>query len=1068
MSFSLSSDSSLHMERIAEKLAEGKVALFIGAGVSKVAGAPSTSELVALIKKKFNKARFRTDDFSDVCQAVIDSDYYDGRRELEDLIRRTLGNLQPTEWHHELPKLNLAAIFTTNYDDLIEESFRLSTHSPKRDYYSVLTDNFTIADRKTLYIFKLMGTIRARSHDPGRMVLSKVDVMSSLRMKEKCIDVLSDIIRDGTVVFVGYSGRDQVVFEVMERMAQKYGVDSLMRSYMLLHDLSCIEGESLKFSRRNIVPVKCSFQELIEFLLKKPMEKGPPAPQRNMIRVSGHDMKFAPREINPCSNFFFIMGEKDLDQPPGNKDDFFRGINRSWGAFREKWDFQRDTYIDENGFRERISNELKKMGPSDNRVLMVAGVPGIGKSMMLRRTAYDSYRSGFPTLIFDSTKSKFDFKILDSFLMDIDRKLYASSEGRIANAKSIIILDDVASLLVNPVDVSAYLSSRGRSALIITSARGDDLSKEFGIAEKDIVKIPQKLTKNEIHRLAHHLRQIGYLPSSEIWANVILRELERSFFAAMYTLVDPAKRPLGKIIYDQFADLTEEQKKIFLCICAFHRFNLPITIELLVRVACNNNYDLFMKCEKDRRLKQITSKTEDRDKNILYTSHNRIIAQKTFDLFLNDNARRKELYLDILDKTHFSIGKERELVEKLLILNFGPKRRGSRLSLSDRLELFSTICSRTPTKSLLHHFGLLQAELKDFSNAEKTLLKALGFREMYLDAYYGESNRNIQTSLGCMYIDWAEEKITTGDVESAEELFPKAERYLHDAMKYHYPAPHPYHALARMYMRRGDRLGEDPRRFEHYANALDVIDIGKRNVHAPRGRELYTLETMIQTQLENEEAIKEAISVLEDKYRSPRGRYLYCTAVLAKCKSLRAREKREALEGALRVLDEGLYKFPTDEPCLRVKAEIIKTLHPREEKMIFEALERWHQMSRWHSVELLFELAVAAFKLSYYDTSFKRFAKLERVSRGHPERFTVREYMKNGKGQRIVYRGTILRIRSPYEGEIRVDSLPRLDYNIRFAAETCTFIPKEGDVVSFLLGFNYVSPQAIDVRKEGA
>lgn len=1065
-----SSDSYLYMERIFKKANQGKCALFIGAGVSQAAGAPSTSDFVATIQKTFSRIRFETNNFIDVCQAVIDSDYYDGRKELEDLIRRILLDVKPTNWHLALTEHNWAAIFTTNFDDLIEESYRRQTRAQKRDYHCILTDDFSIVDRSTLHIFKLMGTLQARRMDPGRMVLSRLDFINSLKMRAKCIEMLSDIVRDGTVVFIGYSGRDQLAFEVMGGVLEKYGKDSLAKSYMLLDDLSSIEGQKLKFSRHNMIPIKCSFEEFVDFLSKKPTKERPTSPGQTVVGVSGFDLTFLPRDTKECQRFFHIMNEKDHDEAPGKTDEFFKGINKSWGAYKKKLDFQRDFYADpKNGVHKRIKDELSKIGPKENRVLMIGGMPGIGKTMMLRRIAYDCYGEGVPVLIFDLTKSKFNFRLLDSFLMTLDRQLLRKSEGKMRNAKSLIIFDDVFSTTIDPMDLSSYLASRGRSSLIISSARVSDGEEDFGLDRNDILTIPQKLSQNECHRLAEHLKDLGYLPSAEIWEKVIMRELESSFFAAMYTLVDPAKRPLGQIIHDQFTQLSDMQQKIFICVCAFHRFNLPINLELLCRVACNNNYTTLMKELGSRKMSEILYTTVDSEENTLYSTHNRIVAKRTIDFFLTDRERQKELYSEILDKAHFSLQKERELVEKLLIRNIGPNRNVSDLKLPEQLELFSLICRKNPTRSLLHHLGLLQIQTKNFSRAEATLNRALKFRERFFSAFRGESTRNIMTSLGSMYVNWAEDRIAAGG-DSPDVLFDKAEKYLKDAMRFRYPMPHPYHALARMYMRIGDRCGEDVEKLEFYAKALEVIDSGKKNVYGKKATILYEIETMVFTHLQDQEAIEKAISILETKYKSARGYYLYAKTLLIKSKTMRPRERKEILNEALSRLYEAVMRFPTDEPCLRLRAEIFKTLYPlKEEKILktyFGLLEKWFQVSRWHSSEQLYDLGVTAFRLKYFKTSFKRFSRLDKISQGHPERFVVKEYMQDRKGQKIVYKGTILQIKSLYEGEIRVDSIPGLDYNIRFSLEMLHFAPQEGQAVSFFIGFDYVSPKAVDVRKQ--
>jgi hypothetical protein len=108
-------------------------------------------------------------------------------------------------------------------------------------------------------------------------------------------------------------------------------------------------------------------------------------------------------------------------------------------------------------------------------------------------------------------------------------------------------------------------------------------------------------------------------------------------------------------------------------------------------------------------------------------------------------------------------------------------------------------------------------------------------------------------------------------------------------------------------------------------------------------------------------------------------------------------------------------------------------------------------------------LAVLAFKSEYYKTSSDTFNKLERRSTGHPERFVVREYMVDEKGEKRLFRGTVMTPKSPYLGEIRVDSLPKLTYNVRFSPEMCTVVPRETDTVTFFIGFDFVSPRALDL-----
>jgi len=401
----------------------------------------------------------------------------------------------------------------------------------------------------------------------------------------------------------------------------------------------------------------------------------------------------------------------------------------------------------------------------------------------------------------------------------------------------------------------------------------------------------------------------------------------------------------------------------------------------------------------------------------------------------------------------------------MLIRNMGPSRNLSGLGLDDQLELFSDICKKQPTRSLLHHLGLLQTKKTDYETAEATLFKALGFHERYFETTRGESTRNILTSLGCLYVDWAEALQAKSD-SSSEALFQKAEKYLQDATKYHYRMPHPYHALARMYMRMGDRCKDSPQRFDYYAQSLEEIEQGKENVLPSKNRMIYEMETLLQARLENKEAIRSAIHVLAKDHRSARGYYLYSRVLLDKAKSLDSQDKRLGLEEALSIIEEGLFKFPIDEACLKLKAEIIRQLFPNDDRKYFTSLERWFQMSRGRSTQLLYELAFTAFKLQYYRSSSRAFSELERRSRGHPERLAVKNYLLDAEGRREIHKGTVMGSQDRYIGDIRVDSLPKLDQNVRFSTEQCEFEPKENLPVTFSIGFDYIGPKAVDVRPQ--
>ena len=190
---------------------------------------------------------------------------------------------------------------------------------------------------------------------------------------------------------------------------------------------------------------------------------------------------------------------------------------------------------------------------------------------------------------------------------------------------------------------------------------------------EDVFDVPEKLTDPERANLVAHLHQLGFVQSaSTSWEDYIRTNLEDSFFAAIYELVDPAKRPLNTIIQNQYVSLAPLSQDAFRFVCALHQFNLPnVDIELLVRsLGCS--YDDFYAGVTGTDTSGVLFAEEDQMGNIMYRSHHRIIAQRTVEFFFGDPEQQKEVLLQILNNCRLMNRIERNLIVKLLIGFLGP------------------------------------------------------------------------------------------------------------------------------------------------------------------------------------------------------------------------------------------------------------------------------------------------------------------------------------------------------------------------------------------------------------
>jgi tetratricopeptide (TPR) repeat protein len=1067
-----------HLEEILEKVKEGKVVLFLGAGASFDADGPGADTLLEMIKQKFPKIEAGLNNLLDACQDVVDTLPYD-EQQLEDFVVSILDSLKPTKSHFEVARYDWSAIFTTNYDNLIEVGYQLAPQRLK-PCYSIRQADFSVnlTDRSKVYLFKIMGCISQRGQRDGSPILTRSDYNSALERRAKYLSYLFDFLKNGTVVFVGYSGRDRLVFEVFDELAEKYGLDRLPYSYILLpRELS--EKEQFLFSRRKMIHVPCSFGEFMDYLGKKYEAPLPTTLVISPVRLNlaGQILEF--KDLNPrvYREYFALLDEETLREDQGEKDAFFRGINLSFGAFASDWDFKREIYSgDAYGkphqrcLKSKVFEELKKTSPDDNRVIIITGMGGVGKSFMLRRLAYDVYRSGAaPVVMMDPNRFAFDFKLLDSVLQRISQQFTEITKTD-QPTKALILIDDAPSQVFDPIKLKNYLASRSRLATIVIAGRENEFLADYDntlskVQKDDIFGINENLNAAEKEKIAEHLLNLGYITPLQTWDLIIDKRVEDSFFATMYALVHPSQKPLNEIIQDQYLKLKGLAKEMFEYICCLHQFNLPINEELLVRALGCSYAHFFETIESET--KGLVYTREDSTGTRLYSAHHRIIARKTVEFFFGDAEVQKQMFLKILSDLHFSNIKERELVEKLMISFLGPHGKGTDLTNFQKREIFQLVCDQGPPRSIVHHWGLLELEDNKFENAENLLKKALALPRRFEESFRGESDQNILTSLGTLYSRKGLTHLKNKELKQAEENFSKAQSCFVNAKLGGFPNAYAYHAHAYMFFKRGQETSQMEEKIGDYAEALKILELARDNLNTEDLQPIIELQTLVYDSLGRSSEVWENIRILAEKYGNSKGYYLYANWLRHKAYRKEGEEQLSILKEALKIVQDGLDVFAEEESLLMLQAKIMKILAKLPD--FYNALTDWYsctlKTATAPSIWLLSELAAASFELGFYDNSKKYFALLDELSSGNRLKFKLQRFVKDEAGALKRFEGKIISIIGPREGEVSVESLPNLRYHIRFRPHLCYWSPSEVELVKFNIAFDYVSPVAVNLEK---
>jgi SIR2-like domain len=191
-----------------------KTILFFGAGSSVPSKAPS----VDTIKKHFAKTFGLADDGYSLSElASLVETKTKSRRSMISQLRSLFTNLRPTGGLSNVALYNWKSIFTTNYDDLIEQCY--AHHEIDLTVYSSNFD-FTIHDKPpAVKLFKIHGTLEKDISDGhvSRIIITDIDYDHTQDYRQSLFDRLKADLAGAHLIIIGHSLADQDIKEVVAR-----------------------------------------------------------------------------------------------------------------------------------------------------------------------------------------------------------------------------------------------------------------------------------------------------------------------------------------------------------------------------------------------------------------------------------------------------------------------------------------------------------------------------------------------------------------------------------------------------------------------------------------------------------------------------------------------------------------------------------------------------------------------------------------------------------------------------------------------------------------------------------
>ena len=1068
------------MHRILELLKSNQTTLFLGAGSSIGIGGPPGNKLLTKVIENFSDVKFsNNENFFDVCKDIIDSENH-SRPELEQFVIKQLNGLYPNEKHNELVSLPWKCIFTTNYDIVLE---RISQNNFKGRTLRTIKEkepDVELSRQDILYYIKIFGSIDTPYGDEGYPILSRTDYITSFLSRNSYYKILSDCIRKGPLVFLGYSFEDNLVFDLIDELQQVEGKDIIRTSYAISPNKPSEKVQRL-FVKYNIIHIEGTFEDFVSSAHKEFKDKKfEPVYSQKTIHVRGIPVDIPSSIERPSKEHFNFIHSSSTESNQKDLMNFFNSEDVSFYPYLQEWDFLRDVYSFDkdktpekpkefgnnvtDGLKKHIFNKINNPKQESNEITVLTGPAGCGKSIILRRLAFDWYTYGLPVIFIQPQGPNIDFRQVDSFILYIEENfsMNTDQDSPTSRPRTLIICDHASSFYSDYLKMFDFLSSRGRLISMVIADRENKLSP---LIKEDIVlySIPETISKEEVDCFKDYLLSIKLIETeAEIYGLIDDPKINTSFFALMYTIIDGTHRPLNQIIHDQYLNLNGWPKQVYEYVCLLNYYNINPNEELLVRSTIDYTNKFRNEIEEGQLKKVIFPEYAEWD-NIDYRVHHPIIAMRTVKMELNDPNIRVQKFLELFTKLNSSFGHEVRKIERFLVFEIGPNSYEKEIPLNLKKEIFNLVSSKVKSRSIFHHYALLELEGEDknFDHAKKLLGMALNVKYNTR-----ERDEHIFTSFGKYYSLKGFQLEDEGVIDKALDSYNLAESYFKRGRSKNFKNKYSYHAQIVLNRKRAEKSTDSLDKIKLFSTAIELCEDAIGNLSQTDHPEILGQQILIMHSIQDIDEFDSIIERLAKEYKSCLGYRLKANLLYHKAFDFSGDQKTQSLEEACIFCEKGLDVENSDQGLLRLQAKIGIELFPTDNEALYKILKKWYDFSDQSDLKLLFRYGVILFELDYYEDSKKIFDELEHQSQGLPQRSSIfKSYFITENNKHKEYQGIVKHL-APDErrGYIECTSLLNLKYEIPFFP--IKFSPIEGDYIIFDIGFNMRGIFAFDVRKD--
>ena len=801
-----SDDSTLNY--MVDKISDGQCVLFVGAGLTQTCDddrgnkGPSARELARRLSTRFLGQDHVQDNLA------LAADYslaFHAKYDIDSFIRGQLLGLRPSPAALTIPRIPWKAIYTTNYDLVIEKAYE-SVDNPiqlVQPIYSNMTPISGLPDG-TIPLYKLHGCISRIDSPESALAITYPEMAKARDSRRRLFRRFADDVSEYTVLYVGFSRMDAFFQDIIGDIVDECGgVDGLRRSFAIAPGAK--EYEKLAWERnRKISLVNADAEEYLPWLVDSVTVHSESEQAKDLSLEGGlpEAPDLARDEIRAIRDHY-VFPLEEMQVGLADAQGFYKGNEAQWADIAEGHDSRRELS------EEVILTLIEDVDKTGLRTAVLFGEAGSGKSTLLKRIGADLSNDWKLPIVFVRNQRLLDYAVLRPLIQGLGSRLYVGVDelaDRVQELENFI-----AAAQRDKADITLLGCARLNEWSYKNQSHGLTFDMPFDL---------QYLTTPEIDALLEKLEIAGQLG---ILAQRTQGERRQAFIrrAGRQLLVALREATEGKrfdqIIQDEYSAIPEETARdAYLLICCVYQAKVTMRAGVLRRLT-SVSFEDFQ--EKILTPAERVIIEDEEDGEFVYRARHPIVAQIVADYKIPAAVERLSIYRRIFEALDLGIAEDRLAYQRL---SRSRELVDSLMSYNLKAAFYKACRDANPSDAIAaQHWAIAAMDDGRFDIAQRQLKTA---RDL------DPRDRSIQHSWGMLALRQYERKPGT----SWEPIhFSTAEERFLQLIRENPKEPVSHVSLAGLYRARARRETDESGKVEWYSRALGLLEQGEQLTYEP-------------------------------------------------------------------------------------------------------------------------------------------------------------------------------------------------------------------------------------------